>query len=112
MEVLHVEDLASHDGPESCVVFRKGGGEALTGESAGRVLSRVKLNIQGADAVEKSGRQHGVVRQGEHHSGPARSKTSCTHGNHLRGNREIPWTAVVARASAVRIGKGVPVIRW
>ncbi len=43
MKVLHVEDLASHDDPESCDVIRKGGGEALTGESAGRVLSRVKL---------------------------------------------------------------------
>jgi hypothetical protein len=43
MEVLHVEDLASHDDPESCVVIREGGGEALTGESVGRALSRVKL---------------------------------------------------------------------
>jgi hypothetical protein len=111
MGVLHVEDLASHDDPESCDVIRKGGGEALTGESAGRVLSRVKLNIQGADAVEKSGRQHGVVRQGEHHSGPARSKTSCTHGSHLHGNREVPWTAVAALLAAARIGKGAPVIR-
>lgn len=40
MEVLHVEDLASHDDPESCVVIRKGRDEALTGESAGRALSR------------------------------------------------------------------------
>ncbi len=43
MEVLHVEDLASCDDPESCVVIRKGGGEALTGGSVGRALSRVKL---------------------------------------------------------------------
>ena len=43
MGVLYVEDLASHDDPESCVVIREGGGEALTGESAGRALSRVKL---------------------------------------------------------------------
>jgi hypothetical protein len=43
MGVLHVEDLASRDDPESCVVIREGGDEALTGESAGRVLSRVKL---------------------------------------------------------------------
>jgi hypothetical protein len=38
----------------------------------GQGIEPRKLNIQGADAVEKSGRQQGVVRQGEHHSGPAR----------------------------------------
>jgi hypothetical protein len=43
MGVLYVEDLASRDAPESCVVIREGGGEALTGESVGRALSRVKL---------------------------------------------------------------------
>ena len=108
MKVLYVEDLASRDDPESCVVIREGGGEALAGESAGRALSRVKLNIRGADAVEKSGRQHGMARQGEHHADPAWSKTSCTHGNHLRGNREIPWMAVVAPAARPASGRAHP----
>jgi hypothetical protein len=40
MKVSYDEDLASHIGPESCVCCRKAAGEALTGESAGRVLSR------------------------------------------------------------------------
>jgi len=40
MKVSYDEDLASHIGPESCVWCRKATGEALTGESAGRVLSR------------------------------------------------------------------------
>jgi hypothetical protein len=31
------EGVATHTGPESCVVVRKGGGEALTGERAGPV---------------------------------------------------------------------------
>lgn len=43
MGVLYVEDLANHDGPESCVDVRKGVGEALTGVHAGRVLSREML---------------------------------------------------------------------
>lgn len=38
MQVLHVEDLADHNDPESCVGVREGAGEALTGEHAGRVL--------------------------------------------------------------------------
>jgi hypothetical protein len=40
MRVPYDEDMASHIGPESCVGIRKGVGEALTGESAGQVLSR------------------------------------------------------------------------
>jgi hypothetical protein len=40
MKVPYDEGLASRIGPESCAGDRKGAGEALTGESAGRVLSR------------------------------------------------------------------------
>ncbi|MBW1695769.1 MAG: hypothetical protein JRH18_06470 [Deltaproteobacteria bacterium] len=40
MKVSYDEDVASHIGPESCVYHRKGEREALTGESAGQVLSR------------------------------------------------------------------------
>jgi hypothetical protein len=64
MQVLHVEDLANHDDPESCIGIREGAGEALIGEHAGRVLSREKLMVRGADAVEKGGRQHGTARHG------------------------------------------------
>jgi hypothetical protein len=87
MGVLYVEDLANHDDPESCVGIRKDGGEALTGEHAGRVLSREKFTVQGADAVETSGRQHGLGRYGERQPGPAWSETSRTRGSHLHGNR-------------------------
>lgn len=40
MKVSYDEGPASHIGPESCAGIREGAGEALTGESAGRVLSR------------------------------------------------------------------------
>ena len=40
MKVSYDEDLANHIDPESCVCIRKGVSEALTGESAGQVLSR------------------------------------------------------------------------
>jgi hypothetical protein len=43
MEEPYGEGVASHTGPESCVVVRKGRGEALTGVHAGRVLSRETL---------------------------------------------------------------------
>ena len=53
MGVLYVEDIAGHDGPESCVGAREGGGEALTGVHAGRVSSREKLKVQGAEARDE-----------------------------------------------------------
>ena len=43
MKVSNVKGLANRDGPESCGVARKSEVEALTGESAGWVLSREKL---------------------------------------------------------------------
>jgi hypothetical protein len=89
MKEPYVEGVAAHDDPESCVVIREGAGEALTGALASWVLSRVKLKLQGADAVETSGKQHGVHRHGEVHAGPARSETPCVSGNHLHGNREV-----------------------
>jgi hypothetical protein len=109
MEESYVEGVASHDGPESCGVTRKGGGEALTGETAGWVLSREMLNVQGADAVEKSGRQHGAHRHGEVHAGPARSETPCTRGHHPHGSREIPGPPGMATPG--RSGKATAVIR-
>jgi len=40
MQAPYGEGVANHTGPESCVVARKGRGEALTGVQAGWVLSR------------------------------------------------------------------------
>jgi hypothetical protein len=112
MGVLYVEDVADHDGPESCVDVRKGGGEALTGVHAGRVLSREKLKVQGVDAVEIGGRQHGPARYGEHRPNPAWSETSRTHASHLQGNRDIHWLAIrESPTRAARIGKGAPATR-
>jgi hypothetical protein len=50
MRVLYVEDLANHADPESCVGIRKDDGEALTGEHAGRVLSRGCGSVCGGSA--------------------------------------------------------------
>ena len=38
MEELYVEGVATHGGPESCVVVCEGGVEALTGARAGRAI--------------------------------------------------------------------------
>ena len=110
MKESYVEGLATHDGPESCANAREGGGEALTGVRAGRVLSREKTTLRGADAVEEGGRQHPGRRYREALRDPARSETPSTYGNTSRGNREIPSSPAVD-GTAGRVGKSKDVRR-
>ena len=51
MRESYVKGVAIHNGPESCGGARKSDGEALTGESAGRVLSREMDKNRDADPV-------------------------------------------------------------
>ena len=117
MKVSHVEGIANHDGLESCVAARKDGDEALTEEHAGWVLSRENMTLlqqqqalQGADALEISGRQHRAHRQRKARLDPARSETPSMHGTILRGNREILRLSAEER-TADRIGKSKDVRR-
>jgi len=103
-------ELATHIGPESCGAARKGGVEALTGERAGRVLSRVRHLLRDADAVGGCGRPHRVHRYREVCPSPARSETPCTYADTSRGNREIPSLPRAAVALG-RVGKSKDVRR-
>src|SRR5213080_3336611 len=96
--------LATHIGPESCGAARKGSVEALTGERAGRVFSRVRNFLRDADAVRRSGRPHRVHRYREVCQSPARSETPCTYADTSLGNREIPSPPRAAVALG-RVGK-------
>ena len=89
MKESYVKGLANRDDPESCGGARKGDGEALTGESAGWVLSREMYLVRDADPVGERGRPQPVFRIGEEQGYPARSETPCMHGSNLRENREI-----------------------
>ena len=94
VRVLYDEDLASHIGPESCGQAREGMVEALTGERAGRPLSRDSQQHRSADGVGPNGRQHGRVRYSEC---PHRLRVVVDpgmHGSSLLGNREISRLAV------------------
>ena len=110
MKESHVEGLATHDGPESCAGSREGVGEALTGVRAGRVFSRERTLLRGADVVGRGGRPHPVRRQREACWDPARSETPSTYGNTLHGNREIPCPPA-ADGAAGRVGKSEDVRR-
>lgn len=111
MKEPYGEGVASHTGPESCAVVREGGGEALTGARAGRVLSHeiyapLRRDFRGADAVSKCGRPHRGHRYREVSSAPAWSETPGMHGNTSRGSREIPRSSA-NRGVADRIGKSM-----
>jgi hypothetical protein len=110
MKKSYESGSATHIGPESCGAAREGGVEALTGEHAGRVLSRVSRLLRDADAVGESGRLHRVHRYREVHPSPARSETPCTYVDTSLGNREIPSSPKAAVALG-RIGNSKDVRR-
>ena len=104
MKKSHECEVATHIGPESCGAAREGGVEALTGERAGRVFSRVSSFLRDADAVRRSGRHHPAHRYCEVQGNPARSETPCTYRSISCGNREIPCPPGAVRAPG-RVGK-------
>jgi RNA-directed DNA polymerase len=106
MKESYGEGVATHTDPESCGAACEGGVEALTGARAGRVFSRERTFLRGADAVRRSGRPHPACRYRETRRDPARSETPCTYGNTSHENREIPWSPAVV-VTAGRVGKSI-----
>ena len=107
MKVSNVKGLANHDDPESCGGARKSDGEALTGESAGWVLSREKDLVRDADPVGVRGRPQPMFGFGEERWYPARSETPGMHGSNLRENREILRSPKPARLGRIEKSKDV-----
>jgi hypothetical protein len=106
MEELYIEGLANHDDPESCVVAREGGGEALTGARAGRAIEPRNHRLRGADAVYGCGRRHHRQRYRELLVDPARSENHGMYGTSMRENREVPRSPV--RVITGRAAQGWP----
>ena len=106
MKESYGEGLATHADPESCGAACKDRVEALTGARAGRVFSRERHFLRGADAVRRSGRLHLARRYHETRRDPARSETPCTYGDTSHENREVPWVPT-AMAAVGRVGKSM-----
>lgn len=107
MKVSYVKGLANHNGPESCGGARKSDGEALTGESAGWVLSREMDLVRDADPVGVRGRPQPTFRFGKARWYPARSEAPGMYGSNLRENREILRPPKPARMGRIEKSKDV-----
>lgn len=103
MKEPHIEGVATHDDPESCIVVCEGGGEALTGARVGRAI---EPRNQGSGVptrlTDAEGNTDGSVRR-ELPADPARSKNLRMRGISMRENREVPRSpAVVIKRRAAQ----------
>jgi len=105
MKESHVKGLANHSGPESCVEWSNPSGEALTGESAGWVLSREKGQSSGCRPCLGMGK---ATINEPHWQGTLVSRAvgdPSRQGNNLRENREILWPSKWARLGRIEKSK-------
>ena len=90
MKVSRGEDVASHSDPESCAGSREAAGEALTGESAGPVLS-CEIRSFGAPTPLSEAEGNTDARDNrECAAGSTQSQTRSMRGNFLTGTWEVP----------------------
>jgi hypothetical protein len=109
MKELHVEGVATHDGPESCVGVREDDGEALTGVRAGRVLSR-EINETEVPTLLSEAEGHtltaAIARRWVTSRGRrplARAESSCARtGRSPRRPRQMAPRVASGRLGAVR----------
>ena len=104
MKESHDEGLATHGGPESCGVSRKGRAEALTGVRAGRAIEPRKKLSPGCRRTRN-------MRKAALGASPARDASgSCavedpgTYGNTSHENREVLGSPVTDGVAG-RVGK-------
>ncbi len=86
MRVHYDEGVAIRIGPEPCAGVREGTGEASVGECTGQPLSRERLLILGADAVEWAegntyGRDSASARMARRGRRPWHVQTLLVSGN-------------------------------
>jgi len=95
VEVLYDEGVATHIGPEPCVVVREGRGEASAGERIGQPLSRESNSPRGPPTVCVARK---ATRRARYRECPStrRGQRPWHVRTLLAGNREIPRLAAGA----------------
>ena len=109
MKVRYGEDVASHCAPESCITFREGGDEALTGET-GRPAIEPRNYESGMPTLSIEAEGHTVQDvKSESCTDPARSETLSMRGSFLDRSWEI--SSVPAQAGGTgKVKSRTPVI--
>jgi hypothetical protein len=104
MKESHVEGVATHDDPESCIGTREVDGEALDRGTCGLGIEPRNARSRAPTPLCEVARQHERHRYREMQFGSARSETPCAYGTSLHENREISGTpaAVVRWAASER----------
>lgn len=99
MKESYRKGVANHFGPESCVDSREVPIEALTGGSAGRVLSCEIVVIGVPTSFSMAEDNTSGVRNRELPLDSAHSETPRTHGNSARREPGDPSTPIVQFAA-------------
>ena len=108
MREPYVKGVAHHHGPESCASRPRGGREALTGESAGRVWSSEITSLGKPTALANREGHVTVGVRREPAVVPAESKTPSMRGHPMHGNRETPS----ASAEPISLGGSIREDLW
>lgn len=101
VEVHCDERVAIYISPEPCVGAREGVGEASAGERTGQPLSRERVAVPDADAVQVAeGNTSSAISRAHRRSGVV--EEPGMYGSSLCGNREV---SSLTTTKVVRIGK-------
>jgi len=111
MKESYGEGVANHTGPESCVGYPQGGGEALTGVRAGQVLSREMLSTSGCPRSGTWWKATPVVSISRDAIGPCAVEDLEHVRKHLAREPGDPMSALVNEGCEGRSGKSKDVIR-
>lgn len=104
MKEPHIEGVATHGNPESCVGVRKDAREALTGARAGTAIELRNQGFRAPTWLTYAEGNTGLGVNGKSSRGSTESKNRSMRGNSMRENREIPEppAKVARRAASVR----------
>ena len=106
MKVHYDEGVATHIGPEPCIVVRENGGEASAGEGIGQVLSPENYVLPERRRVTHRGRQYGQAQRTRGLNGPAWSKTlACAEAPCAGTGRSHDRPPAVRRRGPYREGE-------
>ena len=103
----NIEGVAIHGGPESCVVVREDGGEALAGVHVGRAIEPRNPWSRGADVVGKAEGNIGGSVIASCRRTPRGRENPGMRGSFMGENGEISWSPALVVDAPPFVVRGV-----